>query len=46
MLKIVDCAIALCALTTKERATHNPGRTCDFFTVEPTFLVRYSSDDS
>jgi len=33
MLKIVDCAIAVGALTTKERTTHNPDRTCDVFTV-------------
>src|SRR5438128_6928131 len=40
MLKIVDCAIAVCAITTNNRATNNPEKTLNFFTVSnPPFLV-------
>src|SRR5262245_10785034 len=40
MLKIVDCAIAVCAATTNNRATNNPDRTLEFFTVlDPPFLL-------
>src|SRR5215510_14399795 len=33
ILKIVDCAIAVCAVTTNKRATNNPERTLNLFTV-------------
>src|SRR5215471_8262267 len=33
MLKIVDCAIAVCAATTNKSATNNPERTLKLFTV-------------
>jgi hypothetical protein len=33
ILNIVDCAIAVCAVTTNKRATNNPDRTLEFFTV-------------
>jgi hypothetical protein len=33
MLKIVDCAIAVCAVTTNKSATNNPERTLKLFTV-------------
>src|SRR5215470_4137527 len=33
ILKIVDCAIADCAATTNKRATNNPERTLNLFTV-------------
>src|SRR5215467_4736686 len=39
MLKIVDCAIAVCAVTTNKSATNNPERTLKVFTV----LTRLSS---
>src|SRR5262245_63389696 len=38
ILNIVDCAIAVCAVTTNKRATNNPERTLPFFTVLPAFL--------
>jgi hypothetical protein len=38
MLKIVDCAIAVCAVTINKRATNNPERTLTFFTVRTAFL--------
>ena len=39
MLKIVDCAIAVCAVTINNRATNNPERTLKFFTAfNPPFL--------
>src|SRR5438105_11585903 len=39
MLKIVDCAMAVCAITTNNRATNNPEKTLNFFTViYPPFL--------
>jgi hypothetical protein len=38
MLKIVDCANAVCAVTANKRAINNPERTLAFFTVLPAFL--------
>src|SRR5262249_41829916 len=42
ILKIVDCAIAVCTVTTNKRATNNPDRTLKFFTAftRPFFLQK------
>src|SRR5215510_1084439 len=41
ILKIVDCAIAVCAVTTNKRATNNPERTLNLFTVfTPPFFFK------
>src|SRR5262245_38859869 len=48
MLKIVDCANAVCAVTATKRATNNPERTLKFFTVvsPPFFLMQKKTPSS